>query len=140
MLPQRRLSLWQACVFSAIRYGLTSVGLPAGGQDKLRQVVAKQLRLVLKSPSWITHETTAALYLRYHIEDPFLALCRLFETNEARDRSSFSAFESDSLTQWRTMLSAHFQQSPDPSQAPTSAVQLREITQVALQQHPCPHC
>ena len=139
MLPQQRLNLWQACVFSAIRYGLTSVGLPAGGQDELRQVVAKQLGLVLKSPSWITHETTTAFYQRYHIEDPFLALCRLFETKQARDRSSLSAFDSDHLRQWRTLLCAHFQQS-DPSQAPTSAVQLQEITQVAMQQHSCPHC
>ncbi|OLP88826.1 hypothetical protein AK812_SmicGene29782 [Symbiodinium microadriaticum] len=66
--PQQRLQLWQACVFTAIRYGLTSVGLPPDGPDKLRQAVAKQLRLVLKSPSWISHESNADLYHRYQIE------------------------------------------------------------------------
>ena len=51
--------------FSTIRYGLASTGLPARGSDQLRQLVAKQVRLVLKSPSWITHEPTAELCRRY---------------------------------------------------------------------------
>ena len=73
--PLQRLQLWQACVFTAIRYGLPSVGLSPDGLDKLRQAVAKQVRLVLKSPSWISHESNDALYRRYQIEDPFHALC-----------------------------------------------------------------
>ena len=74
MQPLQRLQLWQACVFTAIRYGLPSVGLPPDGPDKLRQATAKQIRLVLKSPSWISHESNADLYHRYQIEDPFHAL------------------------------------------------------------------
>ncbi|CAE7903235.1 unnamed protein product [Symbiodinium microadriaticum] len=112
--PQQRLQLWQACVFTAIRYGLPSVGLPPDGPDKLRQAVAKQIRLVLKSPSWISHESNADLYHRYQIEDPFHALCRLFQSKQSRDRSSLSAFDTDNLVQWRNMLSAHFQRAEPP--------------------------
>ena len=135
--PQQRLQLWQACVFTAIRYGLTSVGLPPDGPDKLRQAIAKQLRLVLKSPSWISHESNADLYHRYQIEDPFYALCRLFQTKQSRDRSSLSAFETDNLVQWRSVLSAHFQQAEPPPSAVSSA-RPREV--VVSQCHLCPHC
>ena len=137
--PQQRLQLWQACVFTAIRYGLTSVGLPPDGPDKLRQAVAKQLRLVLKSPSWISHESNADLYHRYQIEDPFHALCRLFHTKQSRDRSSLSAFETDNLVQWRSVLNAHFQRAEPPPSAVSSA-RPREVTNVVAQNHLCPHC
>ena len=126
-------------MFTAIRYGLTSVGLPPNGPDKLRQAVAKQLRLVLKSPSWISHESNADLYLRYHIEDPFSALCRLFQTKQSRDRSSLSAFETDNLVQWRRVLSAQFQLAETPPSAASSA-RPQEVTEVVSQCHLCPHC
>ena len=137
--PQQRLQLWQACVFTAIRYGLPSVGLPPDGPDKLRQAVAKQIRLVLKSPSWISHESNADLYHRYQIEDPFHALCRLFQSKQSRDRSSLSAFDTDNLVQWRNMLSAHFQRAEPPPSAASSARPC-EVTKVVSQRHPCPHC
>ena len=138
-LLRSNLQLWQACVFTAIRYGLTSVGLPPDGPDKLRQAVAKQLRLVLKSPSWISHESNADLYHRYQIEDPFHALCRLFRTKQSRDRSSLSAFETDNLVQWRSVLNAHFQRAEPPPSAVSSA-RPREVTNVVAQNHLCPHC
>ena len=137
--PLQRLQLWQACVFTAIRYGLPSVGLPPDGPDKLRQATAKQIRLVLKSPSWISHESNADLYHRYQIEDPFHALCRLFQHKQSRDRSSLSAFDTDNLVQWRNLPSAHFQREELPPSVASSARPC-EVTNVVSQSHPCPHC
>ena len=112
---------------------------PLTDPDKLRQAVAKQIRLVLKSPSWVSHESNADLYRRYQIEDPFSALCRLFQQKQSRDRSSLRAFETNNLVQWRNMLSAHFY-SEELSPSMVSSVKPCEVTHVVSQSHLCPHC
>ena len=52
-------------------HSLDSVGLAPGGADTLR---TRQLRILSKSPSLLTHETGAALFLRLKVTDPVVAL------------------------------------------------------------------
>ncbi|CAE7419959.1 unnamed protein product [Symbiodinium sp. KB8] len=65
-----RISVWQSCVFSTLMHGLDSVGLAPGGSTLLYKHVVRQLRLVCKAPSYITHEEPAALLTRLRVQDP----------------------------------------------------------------------
>ena len=67
---QRRVSVWQSCVLSTLMHGLDSVGLAPGGSNLLYKHVVRQLRLVSKAPSYITHEDPAALLTRHRVDDP----------------------------------------------------------------------
>ncbi|CAE7434886.1 Dcun1d2, partial [Symbiodinium sp. CCMP2456] len=158
--PVQRLRLWQACVFSAIRYGLTSTGLPPRGPDMIRQAVAKQIRLVLKSPSWITHETTTTLFQRFDLQDPISQLAQILDNRRARPLLDISAFDTPARRDWHNLLPSFFEDAqslatapattpvtrerascvePDaPASAPTA--RLVEVTSVVSRPFSCPHC
>ncbi|CAE6966199.1 Pol [Symbiodinium sp. CCMP2592] len=147
IVPQQRLQLWTACVFSTLRYGLTSTGLPPRGPDIIRQVVAKQIRLVLKSPSWITHEKTAALYARFHFLDPVDQMAAQMQSRHSRPSLSIEAFDTPERQRWRSALPASF--APDPrtdrlshTQSPEemSRCGLVDVSGVIARTYTCPHC
>ena len=133
-----------SCIFSTLRYGLTSTGLPPRGAD--RQVVAKQVRLVLKSPSWITHESTSELFQRYHFEDPIAQLARALEVRRANPSPSVVAFDTPERQQWHSLLPSFFATPSDtqehatlhPSTSLPSQVRLQEVTGVLSQTFQCP--
>ena len=148
ILPKQRLQLWVSCVFSTLRYGLTSSGLPSRGADRLRQVVAKQVRLVLRSPSWITHESTSELFSRYNFEDPIAQLARALEARRAKASLSVEAFDTPERQQWHNLLPSFFASSVEspndadlqPSLARPSSPRLQEVTDVLSRTFQCPSC
>ncbi|CAE6950667.1 unnamed protein product [Symbiodinium sp. CCMP2592] len=147
ILPIQRLQLWTACVFSTLRYGLTSTGLPPRGPDLIRQVVAKQVRLVLKSPSWITHETTADLYTRLRFQDPIVQLSNQLQSRQTRPSLSVEAFDTPERLRWRAALpasfvsdtSAHLSPTTQPVQG-TSRCSLMDVSGIVTRTYACPHC
>ncbi|CAE7539323.1 unnamed protein product [Symbiodinium sp. CCMP2592] len=147
ILPTQRLQLWTACVFSTLRYGLTSTGLPPRGPDLIRQVVAKQVRLVLKSPSWITHETTADLYARFRFQDPIVQLSKQLQSRQSRPSLSIEAFDTPERLHWRAALPASFVSATSaPSTSTTqpgretSCCSLMDVSGIVTRTYACPHC
>ncbi|CAE7245612.1 unnamed protein product, partial [Symbiodinium sp. CCMP2456] len=67
---QHRTGIWRTCVHSVLMHGLDSIGLSPGGATKLQKHVARQLRILSKAPSFITHEPTPDLYARLQVEEP----------------------------------------------------------------------
>ena len=55
-------------------HGLDSVGLAPGGSTLLHKHVVRQLRLVSKAPSYITHEAHETLLTRLRVADPLETL------------------------------------------------------------------
>ena len=105
----KRLQLWRSTCFATLTYGLTSCGLPADGPSKLASVIARQVRLVTKSPSFITHEDNAALWLRLGLEDPILSLRRLLERRlQATHDNGVASLQSDRVHQWYALLPVSF--------------------------------
>ena len=121
--------------FSTIRYGLASTGLPVGS-DQLRQLVAKQVRLVLKSPSWITHEPTAELCRRYDFEDPVAQLAKVLASRRAKPSLDVGAFDTPERLRWHNLLPSFFVTLPATPDVPGSQedpkvqpqTRLREVT------------
>ena len=118
------------------------------GADRLRQVVAKQVRLVLKSPSWITHESTSELFMRYDFEDPIAQLAKALEARRAKASLSVEAFDTPERQQWHSLLPSFFAlplETPDnaalhPSSSLPPRVCLQEVTGVLSQTFQCPSC
>ena len=145
--PNQRLQLWHSCVFSTIRYGLTSTGLPARGPELLRQVIAKQVRLVLKSPSWITHEPTTELYRRHDFEDPIAQLAKALTSRRAKPSLSVAAFDTPERLRWHNLVSLFVTLpatqdafGPHEDSAARPQVQLREVTGTLSRAFQCPSC
>ena len=59
-----KLAVWRACAYASLMYGLNSVILPPQSAYKLQQIVARQLRIILKSPVFITREPADLLLKR----------------------------------------------------------------------------
>ena len=69
-----RLQLWQACIRSSCLHGLQATGLTPGGLQKLHRHLVADLRRIARSPSHITHETTADLLQRLNVPMPLVHL------------------------------------------------------------------
>ena len=59
-----KLAVWRACAYASLMYGLDCVILPPQSAYKLQQIVARQLRIILKSPLFITREPADLLLKR----------------------------------------------------------------------------
>ena len=111
-------------------------------------MVAKQVRLVLKSPSWITHESTSELFQRYNFEDPIAQLARALEVRRAKPSLSVVAFDTPERQQWHSLLPSFFALPLDiqdnaalhPSSSLSSRACLQEVTGVLSQTFQCPSC
>ncbi|CAE7764519.1 unnamed protein product [Symbiodinium sp. CCMP2592] len=64
LTQQQKLRVWHSCAYAALMYGLDCTGLPLGGAEKLLQHVAKQLRVILKSPVHLSRESSIDLLAR----------------------------------------------------------------------------
>ena len=141
ILPKQRLQLWVSWCFLHTALWSHQLG-------RLRQVVAKQVRLVLKSPSWITHESTSELFSRYNFEDPIAQLARALEARRAKASLSVEAFDTPERQQWHNLLPSFFASSVEspndadlqPSLARPSSPRLQEVTDVLSRTFQCPSC
>ena len=70
-LPQNmKLAVWRACAYACLMYGLDCVILPPQSAQKLQQAVVRQLRIMLKSPVFITREPAELFRRRLGIPSP----------------------------------------------------------------------
>ena len=79
-----RVRLWQACVFSVLRYSVHSVGLPPQGAAMITQAVHRQLRLIARSPAHLWHVTSEAILLRVKVANPWHTLSEQFQARADR--------------------------------------------------------
>ena len=65
-----KLAVWRACAYACLMYGLDCIILPPQSAQKLQQVVVRQLRIMLKSPVFITREPAELFLRRIGIHSP----------------------------------------------------------------------
>ena len=140
------ISVWQSCVFSTLMHGLDSVGLAPGGSTLLHKHVVRQLRIVCKAPSYITHEEPTALLTRLRIQDPTDTLRLRVQRRLSRCREGHMAVLQPPLVHsWWQQLESNLQSAAsDPKQmlhqhplrVPTRLVALAS----PVKPLPCPIC
>ena len=90
------------------------------------------MRLVTKSPSFITHEDNAALWLRLGLEDPILSLRRLLERRlQSVHYKGVASLQSVHVHQWYELLPVSFSEScfaPSTTRVDQSALGARAGT------------
>ena len=69
-----RIGLWVSCIRSACLHGLQATGLTPAGALRLHRHFASDIRRIAKSPSYVTHETTADLFCRLNLPLPLIHL------------------------------------------------------------------
>ena len=101
--------------------------------------MAKQVRLVLKSPSWITHESTSELFQRYNFEDPIAQLARALEARRAKTSVSVVAFDTPERQQWHSLLPSFFALPPgtqdNAALRPSSSLPSRACRKLPVSSH-----
>ena len=138
----KRLQLWQSGVWSVISYGLTAVGVDQVSARLLNQAVAKQLRMVARSPAHVQHETTMALLARLHMESPMQLLDRLGLGRSQHGRPQVRHLQPPHVQQWWSFVQASFRQPEhqiDETSAESRAV-LTEVTHIQRLRCACPIC
>ena len=126
-------------------HGLDSVGLAPGGAVRLHRHVARQLRLLSKSPSYITHETSTDLLARLRIPDRVSTLCqRVQQCLKLCREGPMATLQPAQVHRWWQQLDLNFSSAQaDPHQHQHTTASLRVPTRlVALSQkvdpQPCP--
>ena len=138
----RRLSLWRTYIWAILQYGLTAVGLDEWSADKLRSQVAKQVRLVARSPAHVLRETTNQLYARLGMQDPVITLATTCQHRIDTSRRMLDHLQPTRVKQWWNLLGSTFSTlSPQtPSALDGGPSRLREVTTVASFKCACPEC
>ena len=138
LIPVRkRVLLWQSCVWSVAAYGLTAVGLDQVSAQKLHSGIMRQLRLVARSPSHISHIPNAQLLQQLQLQDPLTWLddhCRL---RVSRSQDLVGRLQPAVVHQWWTVLRTTFSLYQHP---PPDAGVLTEVTQILRIRSACPVC
>ena len=93
-----RVRLYEACVRSALVYGLHATGLPIEVLRRLDSFDAKALRGIVKSPAHLTHESTYCLRQRLGSKSPLEYLTALL-----RRRAQYSG-DADSRSWFQQQL------------------------------------
>ena len=132
----RRVALWQSCVWSIMRYGLPAVGVDARSASILEAAVAKQLRVVARSPAHVTHETNRALLDRLGVQPPLEQLARMCKDRMDQSRSNLSHLLTPRILQWQDLVLSSFA----VPEAPRGSTQLTEVTQVLRIRCQCRIC
>ena len=70
LTQQQKLKIWKACAYATLTYGLDCTGLAPAGATKLLQHVARQIRVILKSPVHLSRESSRLLLKRLNIPEP----------------------------------------------------------------------
>ena len=138
----RRLSLWRTYIWAILQYGLTAVGLDDWSAEKLRSQVAKQIRLVARSPAHVMHETTAHLYARLGMQDPVAMLATACRHRVDTSARTLAHLQPGRVKHWWSLLASTFSAMapPVPTEPGERSVRLREVTAVANFQCACPEC
>ena len=81
---QQRVRLYVACVRSCLLYGQHAVGFSHSVLRKHDQFDSRVLRAIARAPAHITHETTAALCERLHVDSPGAVLQKSLQRRQAK--------------------------------------------------------
>jgi len=101
-------------------HGLDCTGLSQKGPELLRKHVSKQARLLAKSPSHITHETSRALLQRLSIPDPVCDLQqRVCKRVHQVRTGQMSTLQPQRVKAHWNYLGNHLEGSLDPAQKPS---------------------
>ena len=138
----RRIALWRTYIWTILQYGLTSVGLDEWAVAKLRSQVAKQIRLVARSPGHISHETTQQLYARLGLQDPLIMLGTACRKRILASTQALGHLQPSLVHQWWARLQQTFQTCAPASalESDTLHARLCEVTQVTPLKYACPEC
>ena len=108
-----KVRLWKICVFSALRYSLSSVGPPTQGRAMVTTMVNKQLRMILKSPAHLKHTTAIQVRQACKVEDPRT----LLQTDFHNRHSQPYRFLTEHLQIWTGQIEHAYAQVPHYSQS-----------------------
>ncbi|CAE7384761.1 unnamed protein product [Symbiodinium sp. CCMP2592] len=136
-----RLRMWWTCVWSALRYALSSVGVTASGATTLRGLIATHMRALAVSPRHITGETTETLFARLGVDDPVHMLKAIARTQYTRLQQLYGqvdqgAVTKDMVAQAEWSLEQWDQHAGSDSR---SHMRLQRLSGVG-EGVPCPHC
>ena len=144
-----KVSVWKACAYASLVYGLDCITLSPSGAAKLRKVVARQLRLALKAPVFITRENTETFLNRWSIPNPILDVAQRTQTRLQKCQHNDMHVLQPIRTQqrWRHLLAASqstcdlysFQQIARSLPAAEVQARLVEVS-ATLPKQACPHC
>ena len=144
-----KVSVWKACAYASLVYGLDCIALSPSGAAKLRKVVARQLRLALKAPVFITRENTETFLNRLSIPNPILDVAQRTQTRLQKCQHNDMHVLQPIRTQqrWRHLLAASqstcdlysFQQIARSLPAAEVQARLVEVS-ATLPKQACPHC
>ena len=131
---QQRVSLWQSCVWSTIRYGLTTCGLTPAGHKSLETTVLRHLRAILRVPVHLTHTTNADVARQAGVGLPHAILNRLLDTESDRKQASewFDPLTYGPHSSWWQHLKTSLQ-------PPVESVQL-VAPDLMIKPYTCPTC
>ena len=133
---QRRVQLWQACVWSIAQYGITAIGVDSQSASAMIAQLSRQLRMVARSPAHLSHESTEALFARLGLQHPLHSLLLSTRKRVALCEQSVGHLQPPRVHQWWNILTSSFQ-----LDAPTSSpTKLHEVTQVLQLRRRCPVC
>ena len=144
-----KVSVWKACAYASLVYGLDCIVLSPGSAAKLRKVVARQLRLALKAPVFITRENTETFLSRLNIPNPILDVAQRTQTRLQKClQNGMNALQPIRTRQRWQHLSAASQSTCDhhafqkgAHSLPVEEVQARLVeVSASLPKQACPHC
>ena len=144
-----KLAVWRACAFACLMYGLDCIILPPQSAQKLQQVVVRQLRIMLKSPVFITREPAELFLRRIGIQSPAVEVANRIRARVSKCRQGPMAALQPLRTQqrWRYLdeaaaLSQEYAAIPvwhDGSTNADTQIRLQEV-QAQLPRQICQHC
>ena len=137
-----RLRMWWACVWSAMRYALLSVGVTATGATTLCGLVATHMRALAVSPRHLTGETTETLFARLGVQDPACMVEALARKQEARLAQCIAqGLGVDVVTKNMIQQAAWSRELWQQHAASDSRSHMRlQRLEHAAEGWPCPHC
>ena len=80
----QRISLWRACVWSTMSYGLTACGLTLAGHKTLETLVIRHVRAILRLPVHITRTTNPEVAAEAGIRLPSSELACMLQREAQR--------------------------------------------------------
>ena len=143
---RHRVLTWRTCVHSVLVHGLDSFGLAPGGSTKLHKHVVRQLRILSKSPSFITREPAQDLLERLQVEDPLQHLMHRTQQRIANCRQNgMSQLQPPAVHQWWQQVEEGLRAAAHDPMQRQHCVPLRAPARlVALTANvaprACPHC
>ena len=133
-----RLRLWKVCVGSVLHYGLTTICPDSVSTNRLRTHTTRQLRLIARSPSHVTHETNLDLYRRLNIADVMHVLRERAKMRLAKAHELVGTLQPQRVHEhWKALLHQYSQVDCSSDSVNHS---LTPVTQVPRHPTSCPVC